>query len=136
MVIVNFPHNPTGVSLNDEQQEELISVIEKVGAYLFWDGVFSELVYEGLPLPNPALRYERGISIGTLSKAYGLPGLRVGWRLASREILDRCIHLRDYITLALSPLVELVARLAIEKADDLISSRLPRAHTNLELLAA
>jgi capreomycidine synthase len=136
MVIVNFPHNPTGVSLNDEQQEELISVIEKVGAYLFWDGAFSELVYEGLPLPNPALRYERAISIGTLSKAYGLPGLRVGWCFAPREVLDRCIHLRDYITLALSPLVELVARLAIEKADDLLSSRLLRAHTNLELLAA
>jgi aspartate/methionine/tyrosine aminotransferase len=136
MVIVNFPNNPTGVSLDAEQQEELISVIEKTGAYLFWDGAFSELVYEGLPLPNPALRYERAISIGTLSKAYGLPGLRVGWCFAPREILDRCVHLRDYITLALSPLVELIARLAIEKADDLLGARLLQAHMNLNLLAA
>jgi capreomycidine synthase len=136
MVIVNFPHNPTGASLNAEQQEELISVIEEAGAYLFWDEAFAELVYDGLPLPNPALRYERAISIGTLSKAYGLPGLRVGWCFAPPEILDRCVHLRDYITLSMSPLVELIARLAIEKADDLLSSRLLQAHINLELLAA
>lgn len=135
MVIVNFPHNPTGASLDIEQQEELISVIEEAGAYLFWDGAFAELVYEGIPLPNPSLRYERAISIGTLSKAYGLPGLRVGWCFASPEILDECVHLRDYISLATSPLVEMIARLAIEKADDLLGSRLLQAHTNLELTA-
>jgi capreomycidine synthase len=136
MVILNFPHNPTGASLDTEQQEELISVIEEAGAYLFWDGAFAELVYEGLPLPNPALRYERAISIGTLSKAYGLPGLRVGWCFATPEILDKCIRLRDYISIATSPLVEMIARLAIEKADDLLGSRLLQARTNLELMAS
>ncbi len=136
MVIVNFPHNPTGASLSVEQQEQLISMVEKVGAYLFWDGAFSDLVYEGAPLPNPALRYERAVSCGTLSKAYGLPGLRVGWCFASPEVLDRCVRLRDYITLSMSPLVELIARMAIEKADSILEKRLLQARGNLELLAA
>lgn len=134
MVIVNFPHNPTGASLTAEQLEELINVVERVGAYLFWDGAFAELIYECLPLPDPALRYERTISIGTLSKAFGLPGLRVGWCFASPGVLDRCVHLRDYITLSMSPLVELIARKAVEKADHLLEKRLLQAHMNLETL--
>jgi capreomycidine synthase len=136
MVIVNFPHNPTGTSLTTEQQTELIDLVGEVNAYLFWDGAFTELVYDGPSLPDPALSYERAISIGTLSKAYGLPGMRVGWCFASPEILDRCIHLRDYITLSLSPLIELIAKMAIEKADVLLKKRLLQAHVNLELLTS
>jgi capreomycidine synthase len=136
MVIVNFPHNPTGASLTAQQQQELIGATREVGAYLFWDGAFSELVYDRPPLPDPTLIYERAISVGTLSKAFGLPGLRVGWCFASPDILDRCVGLRDYITLSLSPLVELIARMAIERADCLLEGRLLQARANLELLAA
>jgi capreomycidine synthase len=135
MVIVNFPHNPTGASLSLEQQKQLIDLVEEAGAYLFWDGAFAELVYEGTPLPDPTTRYHRTISTGTLSKAFGLPGLRVGWCLASPEILDRCVQLRDYITLSLSPLIELIARMAIEKIDDLLRPRMLQARLNLEALA-
>src|SRR5205085_1568196 len=78
------------------------------------------LVYEQPPLPDPASRYERAISLGTLSKAYGLPGLRVGWCIASPEVLSQCIHLRDYMTLYMSPLIEVIARAAIENADRLL----------------
>lgn len=133
MVIVNFPHNPTGASISADQQKELVAAAAEVGAYLVWDAAFAELTYDGPPLPDPV--YDRAISMGTLSKAFGLPGLRVGWCLASPELLARFVHLRDYTTLYLSPLVELIACRAIEKADKLINIRLEQARLNLDLLA-
>ncbi|MDZ7963725.1 MAG: capreomycidine synthase [Nostoc sp. DedSLP03] len=135
MVIVNFPHNPTGASLTKKEQDDLIDAVAEVGAYLVWDAAFADIVYDGFPLSNPNLRYDRSISMGTFSKCYGLPGLRFGWCLASPEVMTRFIHLRDYTTLHLSPLVELIAQRVIERADDLLKIRLQQAHTNLEILS-
>jgi capreomycidine synthase len=134
MVVVNFPHNPTGVSLRREEQAKLIAAVERVGAYLVWDGAFGELTYEGAPLPLP-LDYDRALSMGTLSKAYGLPGLRVGWCIASPELLARLARIRDYTTLHLSPLVEMIAERAIDHADRLVSLRLEQARSNRAVVA-
>jgi capreomycidine synthase len=134
MVVVNFPHNPTGASLTPEQQAELSRLVAEAGAYLVWDGAFAELTYEREPLPNPGLDDDRVISIGTLSKAYGLPGLRFGWCLASPGIIAELVHLRDYTSLYLSPLVEAIARRVIENADRLLEIRVRQARANLEVL--
>jgi capreomycidine synthase len=134
MVILNFPHNPTGASLTPEEQGELLDAIKQSGAYLVWDAAFADLTYDGKSLPDPYRYYNRCISLGTLSKAYGLPGLRVGWALASPEILAKCIELRDYITLHLSPLIELIAQRAIEQSDRLLKLRLPQIQSNLAIL--
>jgi capreomycidine synthase len=136
MVVVNFPHNPTGATLSPGQQRALIAAVDRVGAYLVWDAAFAELTYDGPPLPVPNHVYERAVSLGTLSKAYGLPGLRVGWCVAAPEVIEHCVDLRDCITLHLSPLVELIAQRAIERADELLGVRLAQARDNLELLAA
>jgi len=131
MVVVNFPHNPTGASLSQAQLEEFLSLVRSSGAWLVWDAAFAELVYETPPLPDPTATYERAISMGTLSKAFGLPGLRVGWCIAPTEVLDQCVRLRDYISLHLSPLVELLAQRVIEHADEVIQNRLALAKCNL-----
>lgn len=136
MIVVNFPHNPTGASMTPAEQDELIDLAAKAGAYLVWDGAFTELTYDSQPLPDPGERYDRSITLGTLSKAYGLPGLRVGWCLAAPDILENFVRLRDYTTLALSPLVEHVATRAIENGDLLVQPRLAQARHNLELLVS
>lgn len=136
MIVVNFPHNPTGTVVTPEQQRELIGMASRVGAYLVWDRVFAEMTYEQAPLPDPGLSYERSISMGSLSKSYGLPGLRLGWCLAEPEILERFVRLRDYLTLHLSPLVELIARRAIENGDLLLEPRRRQAARNREIVAS
>ena len=73
--------------------------------------------------------------MGTLSKAYGLPGLRVGWCIAAPELLDRLVRIRDYTTLHLSPLVELIAERAMEHADRLVAPRRRQARENLDILS-
>lgn len=135
MVVVNFPHNPTGATLTAAQQKEFIEAVAASGAYLVWDAAFNELVYESEPLPNPITMYERAIVLGTLSKGYGLAGLRVGWCLAAPELLEQFVHWRDYTTLYLSPLVEKVAERAIENYRVLLDLRLERARKNFEVVA-
>ena len=134
MIVVNFPHNPTGASLTPAEQNELIELAAGAGAFLVWDAAFAELTYDSPALPDSGERYDRSITLGTLSKAYGLPGLRVGWCLAAPEVLECLMRLRDYTTLALSPLVEHVATRAIENGDLLLQPRLAQARHNLELL--
>lgn len=134
MIVVNFPHNPTGVTVDRESQQAIVDIAETHGCFLVWDAVFAELSYGREPLPDASRLYEKAITFGTLSKAYGLPGLRVGWCLAPTEVLARCVVMRDYTTLALSPLVELVATRAIEQAERLLQPMVDQARGNLALL--
>jgi capreomycidine synthase len=133
-IVVNFPHNPTGASLGADQRAELIDIAAEAGAYLVWDQCFRELVYRGEPLRDPIHDYERAVSIGSLSKGYGLPGLRVGWCLGHPDVLRGTLFLRDRMTLHLSPLVELLASHVADHADVLLADRLGQARHNLDTL--
>ncbi|MEV4583292.1 capreomycidine synthase [Nonomuraea jabiensis] len=133
-VVVNFPHNPTGATLTAAQRDELVGIAADRGVHLVWDQAFRELIHGGEPLRDPVRDYPRAISIGTLSKGYGLPGLRVGWCVADPELLGRTLHLRDRMTLHLSPLVEFLACRVARGADRLLAGRLAQARRNLEVL--
>jgi capreomycidine synthase len=133
-VVVNFPHNPTGVSLSADEQRRLIGAVEEAGAYLVWDAAFAELAHRGPPLPDPAALSRSALSVGTLSKAYGLPGLRVGWCVGPPELLEATIGLHDATTLFLSPLVEALAERALAAGDSFVHPRLAAAGRNLERL--
>jgi capreomycidine synthase len=134
MVVANFPHNPTGTTLLPDEQAELLRIVSRAGAWLVWDAAFADLTYDAPPLPDPALLYERAVTMGTLSKAYGLPGLRVGWCLADPAVLDRMVHLRDYLTLHLSPLVELLAERVITGADRILAAKRAAAVRSRDLV--
>lgn len=133
-IIVNFPHNPTGVTLGQDDMKVLLDRADRVGAYVVWDSAFADLVYDGPSLPEPTTLYERAISMGTMSKSYGLPGLRFGWCIAPPDLLTHCVRLRDYTTLHVSPLVELLALAAIENIDALLTPRQEQARRNRELV--
>lgn len=135
-LIVNFPHNPTGVSIGPEDLSRIVDLASENEAYLIWDGAFSDLAYDSGPLPDPSVLYEKAITFGTLSKSFGLPGLRVGWCIAPANLLSACVRWRDYTTLALSPLVELVAIRVLGQPDVLLAPRLAQVRRNLARVAA
>jgi aspartate/methionine/tyrosine aminotransferase len=118
LVIVNFPHNPTGLLPTLSDWQALLQIVESAGAWLF-----SDEMYRGLEL-NPADRlpsgcdsYERAITLGGLSKAYGLPGLRTGWLvLKDKELRGRIINWKDYTTICASAPSELLAQVALSIA--------------------
>ncbi|MFJ4189453.1 capreomycidine synthase [Kitasatospora sp. NPDC089509] len=132
-VIVNFPHNPTGATLTSAELTDLVSIVEQHGCYLLWDGAFEDLVFDAPALPAPT-HYERALCFGTMSKAFGLPGLRVGWGIAAPEIVHAAVGVRDYTTLALSPMVEWVAQRALNGAEHLIGPRMATAAANRRLV--
>lgn len=129
-VIVNFPHNPSGITLTAAEYDELLAIVDDSDAWLLWDAAFAELVHDADPLPDPSRTLERCISFGTLSKAYGLPGLRVGWCIAPTALAPELVRMRDYVTLNTSPLLEEIAARVIENADAVLGPRLVEARAN------
>jgi capreomycidine synthase len=134
MIVVNFPHNPTGVSISPDQQTELLAIAEAAGAWLVWDNAFGEITYTAVPLPLPDRRYSKCLSFGTLSKSYGLAGMRVGWCLASPDVLAEMVLWRDYIALYVSPILEFFAERAIRNADRIVALQQEHARANLRVL--
>jgi capreomycidine synthase len=134
-IIVNFPQNPTGTSISPDGLRTLLHCADQVGAYVLWDAAFAELTYGTDPLPDVSIQYQRGISFGTFSKAFGLPGLRFGWCIAPPDVLAECVRIRDYTTLHVSPLVELLALHVLESAERFLAPRLEQARANREILA-
>ncbi len=134
MIVVNFPHNPTGVSITPDEQQELIAIAAEAGAWLVWDHAFGELTYTADPLPLPTESYDRCIAFGTFSKSYGLAGLRVGWCIATPGLLAEMALLRDYIALYVSPVLEFFAEQAVRNADRIVALQREHARANLRIL--
>jgi capreomycidine synthase len=135
-VVVNFPHNPTGAMPDLDGYHRLLAMVEQAGCYLFWDAAFGELVYERSPLPDPAGFLDRCVSFGTMSKAFGLPGLRIGWCVAPPDVLAAMVRLRDYVTISTSPLNELLATRVMERVDTVVGPLREQARFNRLLLTS
>lgn len=134
MIVVNFPHNPTGTTISADDQTRLIQLASDSDAWLVWDHAFGELTYEAPPLPIPWARAQKTISLGTLSKSYGLPGLRVGWVVAPTDLLRRMAVMRDYLALYVSPVLEFFAAAAVQNADKIVAKQRAHAQANRALL--
>lgn len=134
LVVVNFPHNPTGATLDETGYAELIDMMAGHPGYLLWDGSMSELVYTMPRLPDPASVLDRCVSTGSLSKGYGLPGVRIGWCVAPAELIPAMVRLRDYTTISSSPLMEFIAAAVMREADAIVGPRLLQAAENRRIL--
>ncbi|MFJ1764722.1 capreomycidine synthase [Amycolatopsis sp. NPDC088138] len=133
-VVVNFPHNPTGTTLGHDQYAELLGLLEGHPCHLLWDAASADLTYRDAPLPDPSASLPRVISVGTLSKAYGLPGLRVGWCSAPAGLVEDMVRIRDYVSISTSPLAELLATAVLRDPEALLRPRLRQAAANREVL--
>lgn len=121
LIYINTPHNPTGTQMPHAVFERLLGIAEERSLVLFSDEVYRGLEHDPTDrLPAACDRYERAISLGTVSKAHGLPGLRIGW-LACRnpELLDRIRALKLYTSICSSAPSELLVALALRHADSL-----------------
>ena len=122
VVIINFPHNPTGALLPDSELQALIEICSRRGIWLFSDEAYRPLgPTGGRQLPQVADLYERGISLGVMSKAYGLPGLRIGWiACADRQLLDAAEKTKHYTSICSSGPSERLAVMAMKNRERLL----------------
>ena len=122
LVVVNFPHNPTGSTLSQPELRELAALCEEAGARLFSDEVYRHLVPADPPLPAAAELSERALSLGVVSKAWGLAGLRVGWIVCrDGDARARIARLRDYTTICGSAPSEILALMALRARGPLLA---------------
>ena len=136
VVVVNFPHNPTGFLPAPGFVRELSALSDRHGFI-----IFSDEVYRGLEL-DPADRLpaladvnERAVSLGVMSKTYGLAGLRIGW-IATRDadLSRRLAAFKDYTTICNSAPSEFLATLALRNAETIVERNLRIIRHNLDRL--
>ena len=138
LVSVNFPNNPTGALPDRQTFDALVQLCRKHGLYLFSDEVYRLLeVDESRRLPQVADVYERGFSLNVMSKAYGLPGLRIGWIAGrDRDALSRFERYKHFLSICNSAPSERLAKVALGARDRILERNRALIRQNLATLDA
>ncbi len=132
-IILNTPHNPTGYLMPRDEFEAVSAIAREAGALLFSDEVYRESEYEAAErLPAACDLGPHAVSLGVLSKTYGLAGLRIGWIAThNAEVYSRIAGLKDYTTICNSAPSELLATLALQHRGQLAERNVEIIKSNL-----
>jgi aspartate/methionine/tyrosine aminotransferase len=136
LLILNYPHNPTGAVIEQNDLEKICELAEYYNIPILSDEIYRGLEYKATDRAPPAADlYENAISVAGLSKVYGLPGIRIGW-LASKnkELLDRIWSFRDFTSICNGVLNEIVAEIALKNRELLRERGRKIAVKNFEIL--
>jgi aspartate/methionine/tyrosine aminotransferase len=134
LILINFPHNPTGKVIDRATFDALVKLCRERGIYLFSDEVYRGLERRPeLQLPQAAEVYERGLSLNVMSKAYGLPGLRVGW-IATRDraLLSRMERIKHYLSICNAGPSEHLAVIALKARERIVARNRALIARNLD----
>jgi len=113
-IAVCNPNNPTGARLDEAEIGELCAVAEELGCWVLADEIYRGAELDGRDTPSAWGRHDRVIVTGGLSKAYGLPGLRIGWVAGPAELVEQLWGRHDYTTIAPGALNDVLARRALD----------------------
>ena len=135
LLTLNFPHNPTGAVLSDETYQALIALCRHHGIYILHDEIFKGLGPTGArELPYIADVYERGLSLGVMSKSYGLPGLRIGWiACQDHDILSKMERMKHYLSICNSGPSERLSIIALKSRAQILARNCAIVDENLRL---
>lgn len=122
LLILVCPHNPTGMLIESDVYEIIISLARKTGSYIFCDEVYRFLeIDESKRLPAIADSYEKGISLNVMTKSFGMAGLRIGW-LASKDVnfLQKANSYKMYTSICNSAPSEILALIALRSKNRIL----------------
>jgi aspartate/methionine/tyrosine aminotransferase len=114
LVVVTNPHNPTGHVLSDAARSMILERCAEVGAWLLADEVYTGAERDGRTTPSFWGAYDKVVVVNGLSKAYGLPGLRIGWIVAPPAFTQETWARHDYTTIGPSGASDHLASVALE----------------------
>ena len=136
VIIINTPHNPTGYLMPADAFKEVNRIVQEKGIILFSDEVYRESEYRPEDrLPGACDFGEHAVSLGVMSKTYGLPGLRIGWiATQNADIYKRMAALKDYTTICNSAPSEFLAELALRHRSELVKRNADIIAANLAAL--
>ena len=136
LVVVNAPHNPTGMLPSVEEWRTLTDALAERDIHLLADEVYRFLELDPADrLPAGGDAFERGISLGVMSKSFALAGLRIGWLATrDRDLLARCASFKDYTTICSSAPSEILALIALRARDRVLARSHAIVTSNLDRL--
>lgn len=136
LVSINFPNNPTGKILERDRFDALVALCRRHGIWLFSDEVYRLIEREpARRLPPVTSVYERGMSLGGLSKSYGLPGLRLGWiACRDRGLVERLERAKHYLSICNAAPCEVLAQIALKAGERILARNRAIARHNIALL--
>jgi aspartate/methionine/tyrosine aminotransferase len=136
LIVVNAPHNPTGMLPERATFDALVEIADGAGAHLLVDEVYRYLEFDDADrLPAGAEASARGISLGVMSKSFAMAGLRIGWLATrDRELLARCASFKDYTTICSSAPSEVLALIGLRARDVVLARSRGIVAENLRVL--
>lgn len=136
MIAVCNPNNPTGATLTVPEMRTIVDIAENAGAWVYADEVYRGAELDGDELASFAGMADRTLVCGGLSKAYALPGLRVGWLVGPEDVIADCWAYHDYTTISSGILSNRVAEIALspDVRPKILERNRAMLRTNLELV--
>ena len=135
MITMNSPNNPSGSLIPKDVMEQVIEVAESVGAYVLCDEVYRGISEDGSYMFSVADLYEKGISVGSMSKCWSMAGVRLGWIVTGdMDLIRRCHERRDYDTISCPVIDDKLAALALANKDKIIARNREILNTNRRIL--
>jgi aspartate/methionine/tyrosine aminotransferase len=122
LFVINYPNNPTGAMLTDGELNSVIDLCRKYHVWLLSDEVFRGLEHDPTgQLACVADIYERGLSIGVISKAFAIPGIRVAWLVCkNQQLRNRVLEVKSYLSICNSQVDEALATKILEKSNHVL----------------
>jgi len=114
VILVTNPNNPTGGVLNEAEMDAIVDSARRSGAFIVADEIYRGAEVSGTTTRSFWGRHDRVLITSGLSKAFGLPGLRIGWVVGPKATVQRLWSYRDYTTIAPGALSDRLARIALE----------------------
>ena len=135
LVVLNIPNNPTGAVISEVQLKTILKWAEEQDFYVLCDEVYHELeLIKGVIPPYGRSLSKKAVSVGSMSKAYGLSGLRLGWIVGPKEIVQKCWEGKDYTTISNAPLSDFLATFALINREKIMQRNLTIARKNFKTL--
>jgi aspartate/methionine/tyrosine aminotransferase len=121
LVSLTYPHNPTGVLISEDKLIAIVRLIERKGTYLLIDETYREMSFVQ-KLPVAATLSDRVISISSMSKSYGLPGIRIGWIIArNKRLMETFLAAKEQICITNSVVDEEIACQYLQRKESLFA---------------
>ena len=134
LIVINFPHNPTGSYLEKAQLEAVVNLARQHQVYLYSDEMYHKLMLNGTPELSPVCDlYEKGISLWGTSKSFGAAGLRTGWLVAQDlDLLQQVVAYKDYLSICSSPPSEILTLMILNQAAHYIQANVRKIEQNVQ----
>jgi aspartate/methionine/tyrosine aminotransferase len=134
VISLTYPNNPTGAMISEETLHAVIRLVESRNIFLLFDETYRELAY-GKPLPWAASLSKNVISISSMSKSYGLPGIRTGWLACqSKQITDTVLAVREQLTITNGAISEEIAFWVLQEKKSYLKKAIDHVQQNFRIV--